>query len=355
MAMFSASAFQDLVSGRRGGVSAALSRAVLRAAEAPYSLAVTLRNRRYDSGRAAVVRAGVPVISVGNLTLGGTGKTPFVAWLARWFRRRDVRVSIVSRGYGAADGAPNDEALELEEQLPDVPHVQNADRVAAAQIAVEELETQLILLDDGFQHRRLARDLDIVLIDALAPWGYGHVFPRGLLREPASGLNRAQVVALSRADLIDAAQRQAIRSRAQQLAPSAAWVEVAHAPARLIGRRGPPQPIETLRGQRLGAFCGLGNPAGFYRTLAQCGYDVMATREFPDHHAYRRDDIHALGQWADRLDVAAVVCTHKDLVKVGLPALGNKPLWALQVEMQVLEGLAALEERLECVCRSLLP
>ena len=116
-----------------------------------------------------------------------------VEWIARWFRRHNVRVSIVSRGYRAEEGGRNDEARELEQKLPDVPHVQNPDRVAAAQIAVEELETQLIVLDDGFQHRRLARDVDIVLLDALEPFGFEHVFPRGTLREPLAGLRRADV------------------------------------------------------------------------------------------------------------------------------------------------------------------
>ena len=130
----------------------------------------------------------MPVISVGNITTGGTGKTPMVAWLARWFRNQDVRVALVSRGYRAEAEGQNDEARELATLLPDVPHLQNPDRVAAARIAIDELETQLIILDDGFQHRRIHRDLEIVLIDALQPFGFGHVLPRGLLREPLRGL-----------------------------------------------------------------------------------------------------------------------------------------------------------------------
>src|SRR5206468_2100509 len=102
---------------------------------------------------------------VGNLTLGGTGKTPMVEWIGRWLLERGVRVTLISRGYGAADGSRNDEALELEQKLPGVPHLQNPDRVAAARVAVDEFDCQAILLDDGFQHRRLRRDLDIVLLD----------------------------------------------------------------------------------------------------------------------------------------------------------------------------------------------
>ena len=120
-----------------------------------------------------------------------------VEWLARWFRRRGVRVAILSRGYGHTGGL-NDEGRVLEENLPDVPHLQSPDRVALAQVAAVELETEVIVLDDGFQHRRLRRDLDVVLIDALEPFGLGRLFPRGLLREPVRSLERAGVVVLSR-------------------------------------------------------------------------------------------------------------------------------------------------------------
>ena len=134
-------------------------------------------------------RARVPVVSVGNLTLGGTGKTPMVEWLARWFRGHQVRVAILSRGYGHTGGM-NDEGRVLEENLPDVPHLQDPDRVALAEAAVLELETELIVLDDGFQHRRLARDLDVVLLDALEPFGLSQMFPRGLLQR-ADSINEA--------------------------------------------------------------------------------------------------------------------------------------------------------------------
>src|SRR4029079_13811833 len=124
---------------------------VLRVAEVPYTIAVTVRNRRYDRGAAEIQNVGVPVITVGNLTLGGTGKTPMVKWLAARFQDAGLRVAIVSRGYGASEGKHNDEALELAQSLPNVPHIQNRDRVAAAQHAIHEFKSRLILLDDGFQ------------------------------------------------------------------------------------------------------------------------------------------------------------------------------------------------------------
>lgn len=338
-----------MVSGRRQDLAARLWRVALRMMETPYAWEVSRRNRRFDRGLAAIHRVSVPVVSVGNLTLGGTGKTPLVEWIARWFRKQNVRVSIVSRGYGAEDGGRNDEARELEQKLPDVPHVQNPDRVAAAKIAIEELETQLILLDDGFQHRRIGRDLDIVLLDALEPFGFEHVFPRGTLREPLAGLCRANAVILSRADMLEPANRDAIRRRVEHFAPQAIWAEIRHAPLELLAAGGSTKSIDELRQHHIAAFCGVGNPAGFRHTLETCGYKVGSFREFPDHHRYSRDDIETLTKWAAETDAEAVVCTHKDLVKIGLENLGGKPLWALRVGIEFLSDSAPLERQLQAL------
>ena len=340
-----------MVSGQRKGLRAAALRALLRAAEVPYTAAVNWRNRGFDSGRRKIERVGVPVISVGNLSLGGTGKTPLVEWLARWLRSRGVRVTIVSRGYGAEAGARNDEALELEERLPDVPHLQNPDRVAAAKVAIEEFECQCIVLDDGFQHRRLARDLDLVLIDALEPFGFGHVFPRGTLREPLVGLARAHVVALSRADLLEPQERAKIKAVVERAAPQALWLELAHAPRRFASSAGKEQSLDWIRGRRVAAFCGIGNPTGFRRTLEGLGAAVADFREFPDHHAYQRCDIEALAAWGDRLGADALVCTAKDFVKLRVEQIGRLPLWSLAIELKITTGQNELETRLE----SLLP
>ncbi|MCA1685652.1 MAG: tetraacyldisaccharide 4'-kinase, partial [Planctomycetia bacterium] len=205
-------AFLRIVRGRTAGPLAGAARVGLRLASFGASLGVLLRNLGYDRGRLAVARAAVPVVSVGNLTLGGTGKTPMVEWVARWYRRRGVRVAILSRGYRRdGSGGVNDEAMVLEENLPDVPHLQDPDRVKIAGVAVEELGSELLVLDDGFQHRRLARDLDLVLLDALEPFGLGRLFPRGLLREPVRSLRRADLVVLTRADLVTADALRAIR------------------------------------------------------------------------------------------------------------------------------------------------
>jgi tetraacyldisaccharide 4'-kinase len=347
--MLDASAFRELVSGRRRGAGAALARGVLRAAEVPYSLGVRWRNRRYDRNDSAATRVSVPVVCVGNLTLGGTGKTPMVKWIARWFGERGVRVAIVSRGYGAAAGAKNDEALELEQALPGVPHVQNPDRVAGAREAIERFGAGLILLDDGFQHRRLARDLNVVLLDATAPFGYEHVFPRGMLREPVEGLARAGVVCLTRADALDARGRAMVRQRVAELAPQAAWCEASHTPCELRNVAGETRELDSVKGARVAAFSGIGNPAAFRRTLEGLGADIGFWREFPDHNSYGDADRAALAAAIADAKCELVVATHKDLVKLPIAELGGCPLWALVVEMRFADDGAVLASVLEKV------
>jgi tetraacyldisaccharide 4'-kinase len=378
--LLTASQLHDLLSGRRHGPAAGLLRCALRLAEVPYTWAVRWRNWRYDRGAAEVHRAGVPVVSVGNLTLGGTGKTPTVEWLAGWFRGRGIRVTVISRGYGSESGAKNDEALELAQKLPDVPHLQDPDRVAAARAAVEQSHCDLILLDDGFQHRRLGRDLDIVMLDALEPFGFGHVFPRGTLREPLSGLRRADIVVLSRADVLIPEERENVWETVRRFAPKACCAETVQVPRSLLDYHGREEPLESLRGRPVAAFCGIGNPAGFRHTLGQerardegrgagdegsgvrgqgsgfgvgssrtalqCGYKVVGFREFPDHHRYGPADVESLGEWAGRLAVDAVLCTHKDLVKLRLDRLGGRPLWAVRIGLEFLAGQTAFESRL---------
>jgi tetraacyldisaccharide 4'-kinase len=288
----------------------------------------------------------VPVISVGNLTLGGTGKTPMVKWIARWLQANGGGAAIVSRGYGAAVGEQNDEALELAQALPNVPHIQNRDRVAGAQQAISNFAADCIVLDDGFQHRRLGRDLDIVLLDALEPFGFEHVFPRGTLREPPVGLQRAQVVCLSRADIATAQQRAAIRQRVAALAPQAIWCEVAHSASSIVNASGETQPLAALAAQRVAAFCGIGNPAGFRHTLSHTACEVISWREFPDHHRYTPADLETIAAEAKASNAQLVVCTLKDLVKCRRDELGGLPLWAVAIEMKFLAGQEALEERI---------
>lgn len=347
-AVFNAASFREIVSGRRSGLAASSLRCLLRAAEVPYTAAVRRRNARYDRRRDLQQRVAVPVISVGNMTLGGTGKTPVVEWLARWFCERDVRVALVSRGYKAEAGSPNDEALELAQKLPGVPHIQNRDRVLAAREAIDRHDCQFIILDDGFQHRRIYRDLDIVLIDALEPFGFDHVFPRGTLREPLSGIARSDFVALSRADMLSNKETAAVKRRIEQLAPHSRWLELDHQPLGLLPLTGPRQPVEAIKQKPVVAFCGIGNPAGFRHTLESVDAHVVAFREFPDHYHYTDEDLRGLLSLAERHGGStALVCTQKDLVKIDPQVIGTRDLWAVQIGIRFRQGLDALEPRLD--------
>jgi len=335
-----------LLAGEPRGLWPALQRFGLRAASLPYGMTMRLRNVAYQRGWLRSERVPVPVVSVGNLTAGGTGKTPCVEYVARFYRGLDRRVAILSRGYGSAGGR-NDEALVLEENLPDVPHLQGADRVALAHTAIEELESEILVLDDGFQHRRLVRDLDLVLVDATAPWGHGYLLPRGLLREPRSGLRRASVVVLTRCDQAPTDQRQRLRQTISHLAPDVPVIETSHGPVDLSNGEEASAPLDRLREGPVAAFCGIGNPQAFRRTLLDRRADVIAFREYPDHHGYSREDVEDLRRWAGSLPAGtAIVTTQKDLVKLRLSRLGDRPLWCLRIRLRVESGQDVLDERL---------
>ena len=338
-------AYLRLIRGETRGPLAIAGRIGLGIVARGYGIGVGARNLAFVRGWKGSHRAGIAVVSVGNLTLGGTGKTPMVEWVARRLRDGGRRVAILSRGYGQVEGM-NDEGRVLEDNLPDVPHLQGADRVALAKVAVEELEAQAIVLDDGFQHRRLARDLDIVLLDALDPFGLGRIFPSGLLREPVTSLRRASVVVLSRADLIDDAARTAIRLEAERRAGGLRWAEARHAPRDLVDGDGNSSPIEDLKGARVAAFCGIGNPEGFRRTLAGIGLTLSGFRAFPDHHNYSAGDVADLDGWARGLGADLALTTQKDSVKIRANALGPTPLRALRIGLEFTAGEAVVAEAL---------
>jgi tetraacyldisaccharide 4'-kinase len=341
--------YHALIRGDRSGIWSTSQRLGLWLLSLPYGAGVRLRNWTFDRGWRAIAAASVPVISVGNLTTGGTGKTPCVEMIARYYRNCDRRVAILSRGYGATAGM-NDEALVLEQNLPDVPHLQGADRAALAHVAVEELESEVLILDDGFQHRRLRRDLDLVLIDATNPWGHGYLLPRGLLREPIRALRRAHVALLTRCDQAAPEARADIGRRVRAVAPQLPVIETIHEPAAWRNAGGTERAVDTLRGRPIAAFCGIGNPAGFRHTLEQLGLDVAAWRTFADHHGYTRDDIDALRRWARGQPAdAVVVTTQKDLVKINLDRIGEHELWALRIQMRVVSGEDTLQEKLRMV------
>ncbi len=361
-------AFRELISGKRRGISASMTRLLLECAELPYTAIVGIRNLAYDYPLGLTTFPAVPAISVGNMTLGGTGKTPLVAWIAERLSGRGLHVGLISRGYGGktteniGDGTAcwhslNDEGKELALRLPNVPHLQNADRIAAARALLENSRIDCLILDDAFQHRRIGRNLDIVLIDALEPFGFDHVFPRGTLREPLAGLKRADIVLLSRADQVDGDERRRIRKYVRRFAPEAHWGEIVHRPECLLGLVANPtspsgnpcssntlrepflqEPLENLRETTVFAFCGIGNPDGFRRTLESCGTRIAAFQTYPDHHRFTDADMRELVRAAEHAGAEIIVCTVKDAVKIMRDRLGPLPLRAVSIGIGFLEG-----------------
>ena len=321
-----------------------------------YRIAIAWRNRKFDRAikaddQAVVKRAAVPVISIGNLTTGGTGKTPLVVAVAKMLRQQSKRVALISRGYGADPDQPgrNDEAMELEHRLPDVPHLQDPDRFAMAAVAVEELESEVLLLDDGFQHRQLHRDLDIVTIDATNPFGFGRLLPRGLLREPVKGLRRADLVVVTRSNLVDAAVLDALIKDIQR------WVSVEKILitemklVEAINASGDVQPLKELLERPTFLFSAIGNPAGFEQTLLQQSANLVGHEVFADHHRFDREDFERIGDSAKRAGAKQILCTHKDLVKVGTDRIGGLPVHAVLIEVEFTTGRQLLADSLmEC-------
>ncbi len=331
-----------ILRGQEKSIRGSLIRGLTWLASKPYALAMWGRNVAYDRGWFEKHRTIIPIISIGNLTVGGTGKTPAVAMLCRHFREHDFRVAIISRGYQASESGQNDEAMELESLLPDVPHLQNPDRVAAAVVAQDELEMQIIVMDDGFQHRRLERDLDIVLIDATNPFGFGHVLPRGLLRESVLSLARAAAVVITRVDQVTNDQVAQIQQTIAKFAPAAIICHARHAPKYLQNNDGEMQPLDYLKDRNCVLISAIGNPPAFQRTVNQLGCVIVESIVFPDHHRFTLDDIESIHAKVRQIESKhqnlIAICTGKDIAKINLAQIGCVPLYALQIEMELASG-----------------
>ena len=341
-------AFRELISGATTGPVAAAARGGLRLLSGLYGTAVAARNLAFDVGLRRAHRADVPVVSVGNLTTGGTGKTPVVAWIANWLVEQNKTPVILSRGYRALPESVNDEKLVLDQLCPGVAHLQDPDRVASAEVAVVEHEAGVLVLDDGFQHRRLHRDLDVVLIDALNPFGYDALLPRGLLRESVGALRRADLVLLTRADQCSDDVRAGIRESVVTIAPDVPCLGVSFRPRRYADSAGETLSLEALAGAHAVAFCGIGNPEAFEQTLTDSGLLVRRLVPFGDHHHYDADDLARLAEIVESLEgITAVVTTQKDLVKLSETQIAGRPLRALTIEADFGSGESEMVQMLE--------
>jgi tetraacyldisaccharide 4'-kinase len=320
-----------------------------------YSIMMDVRNRLYDSGILRSYPLGARTISIGNLTAGGTGKTPMVAYTARMLAESGEKVCILTRGYGRTSVSRRvlvsdtdavladaiiggDEPVELARKLlGKAIVVADADRVAAAKWARERFGITAFVLDDAFQHRRAKRDADIVCVDATNPWGNGHVLPAGTLRESFNGLKRADAIVITRTNLVDSTGP--IMERLRRRSPS---VPIFAAATRITGisklevldtgrRTSEDVDVRSLYSPAL-AFCGLGNPGNFRKQLEMENFRLAGFRSFGDHHRYEQRDADRLDREAGELSAKCLMTTAKDAVKLeGLRF--RVPVFVVETEM----------------------
>ena len=327
-----------------------------------YGVVQRWRAEGYRSGRLVSYQAPCRVVSVGNLTVGGTGKTPMVMWLVGRLLASGRRVAVVSRGYRQRAKGPvtvvsdltgvrlmppmaADEAVLLAQALPGVPVLTGPDRILCIRVAVERFASEVVVLDDGFQHLQVRRDLDLVLADARHPLGNGQLIPGGVLREPPSALSRCGAVILTRAGDLPAACETRRRMAALFAGKpvlladhkATAWREVA---------TGICFPTDLWAGKPIFAFCGLARPETFRETLVALGVILAGFRPFPDHHPFSTEDFQELDRAAEKAGAAVLVCTSKDAVKVE-ERKGGLPLFVLEVEMVFLENPTWIQKQLE--------
>jgi len=310
------------------------------------------RNLYFDRVRGATRQAGVPVISIGNLTVGGTGKTPLVIEVVRRLREMGRRPAILTRGYRGSPDQPADEVLEFQQALPDVPVVVNPDRFAGAAAAHADQAADCVVLDDGFQHRRLRRDLDIVLVDALAPWGGGWTLPAGRLRESLSGLSRAHLLVISRSNQVAAPALAEIHATLQRHAPAPPFVHASVEAERVVCLDGSSAQPGELAGRCVLPVCALGNPLTFLRLVETLAGRVCPPLVFRDHHRYTSRDVSTAGAAAEAQKADVVMTTRKDWVKLAplwqrFAGANVPPLARLDVRLVLADDAGVLDDRLK--------
>jgi tetraacyldisaccharide 4'-kinase len=347
----------------RPGLAGAALAAPLCLAEALFRAAAALRGGLYDAGLLRAARAEAPVVSIGNLAVGGAGKTPATLAVAARLAARGRTVAVLSRGYGAAAGgarvvsdgerilldaaAGGDEPVLLARRLPGARVLCGPRRAELARTAVRDLGADALLLDDGFQHRRLARDLDVVVLDAARPFGNGRLLPAGPNREPRSALRRAGLAWLSRVDQAEGAALATLRALARELTGRDP-VESRHAPRDVLdGALERRFGAEALRGRRVLLLAGIARPAGFRRTLEAMGAEVIAERVFPDHHRFTADEVEGVLRAAEAGRCELVVTTEKDAVRLPPAAAADPRVRAVRIDAEILRGADVLDDVLD--------
>ncbi|MCE5217765.1 tetraacyldisaccharide 4'-kinase [bacterium] len=357
--------WEAVVTGRSGGLGASAGRLGLRLGAGLYAAGLKANLWLYTSGLKRRTQPSLPVISVGNLSLGGTGKTTTTAFLAQALLPR-VKPGIVLRGHGrssseavliVSDGSEvkatpaeaGDEAVMLARQLPGVAVAVGKRRETVIEALRSRTGAQVAVLDDGFQYFRMARELDLVLLDALAGPEAWRLFPAGRLREPVTHLQRASQVWITHADLASTEHLEQLRTLARRYCPNCPVVVTRHREGVLRPLSGGGAPVEDLRGQKVVAVSALGNPQSYEMGLEKLGAQVTPAR-FPDHHRYVPEDYERIKQTCRASGAGLVVTTEKDAVKLPPPPEDCPPVVVMSCGLEVLEGLDEVESALQAVC-----
>lgn len=317
-----------------------------------YGAVTRARKAAYRNGLFTVHRLPAPVVSIGNITTGGTGKTPLVEWICRVLAKDRYKVCVLTRGYGRAnpemqvvvsDGSrilvderqAGDEPFLLAGKLVGVAAViANADRVAAGHWAIQNLGANAFVLDDAFQHLRIARDVDIVTIDATNPWGDGELLPHGRLREDIDGLARAHCVVITRADQVKSVGE--LSTSIQKHTPAPIYTS-RMVTATLQTIHGQPADEDIATSESVAAFCGVGNPRSFFAHLERSGAQLVLTQSYGDHHVYQQKEIDRLIDKARAAGATALVTTAKDGVKLSELHF-ELPCYKLEIEIAIDDG-----------------
>ncbi len=318
-----------------------------------YAGAVKNVLRCYERGLLKKERLSKPVISVGNVTWGGVGKTPLVCWIAEYLKGRDLKPAILTRGYMAESGCISDESQMLKQVLGDVPVGVGSNRIKSAGRILKEYPADAFILDDGFQHWRLLRDLDVVVIDSTNPFGNGHLIPRGILREPLKALLRAGCFVLTKTDL-GQGNIETIKTRLYKINPQVPVVETIHQAVNLVSvsHPGETRDLQFLKGRKIGAFAAIGDPGSFEKTLDSLGAAVTFFSPFRDHHQYSENDLRAVMQLARKNSVATLVTTQKDEAQL-LPFLESWPqgfsIFSLRIRIAITKNRDEFTHRISAL------
>jgi tetraacyldisaccharide 4'-kinase len=326
-----------------------------------YHVMVRLNLFLYQSGILKQHQLEKPVISIGNVTVGGVGKTPLVEYIAQVLKEQNLKPVILTRGYmplnskGLRDqGNPekenrSDEAKMLKGSLREIPVLVGPDRAQNARKFLNTSRADAFLLDDGFQHWRLFRDMDIVAIDATRPWGNGHLIPRGILREPLSSLARAGLFVLTKTDLGRANVEQ-IKSTIKSINPDKIIVETIHDPVALVNMRSQRiYELSFVKRKRITSFCSIGDPKSFENTLKNLDAKLVKNFTFMDHHVYNKNDIRTIVQFCQKQGIHTIVTTQKDAVKLnGLLRVFDEhlPVMYLKIKISIVNGRDEFVERI---------